>query len=208
MSRSGIPRKVAGSVAGTSNNKLAMTFASPSEPARPTATPMRVEHHPLPDDEAKHVARLRAQRHADADLLSALRDRISHHAVNPDAARISAAPAKTVKSNVETRRVPIDCSDHVFHGADVVDRLVLIEAQHFASHGGSNRGGIAGGSNHQRHEIPAPVLRVRHIHLRARSPHPEQFRLGVADYADDFAREFFVAPDRDALAERRLGRTE
>ena len=43
------------------------------------------------DDHAHHVARTRAERHADADLVRALRDGVGHHAVDPERRR---APAR------------------------------------------------------------------------------------------------------------------
>ena len=41
----------------------------------------------LAKDEAKNVAAIRAERHADAEFLSALRDAVGDHAVNPDACK-------------------------------------------------------------------------------------------------------------------------
>src|SRR6476646_11349519 len=74
------------------------------------------------------------------------------------------------------------------------------------SQGGSKSGGVAGGSNHQPHDIELS-LGVRHIDLR--SPLSSQRTgLRVADDPDDFAHEFFVAPDGKTFADRFRGRTE
>src|SRR5262245_40085145 len=74
------------------------------------------------------------------------------------------------------------------------------------SQGGSKRGRVASSSNHQPQEIELS-LGVRHVDLRA--PFSSQRTgLGVTDNPDDFAHEFFVAPDRKAFADRFRGRTE
>src|SRR6476469_10790815 len=74
------------------------------------------------------------------------------------------------------------------------------------SHGGSKSGRVAGGSNHQPHEILLG-LGVRHVDLRA--PFSSQRTgLRVANDPDDFTHEFFVAPDGKAFADRFRGRTE
>jgi hypothetical protein len=74
------------------------------------------------------------------------------------------------------------------------------------SQGGSKSGRIAGGSNHQPHEIEFS-LRVRDVDLRAPLS-SQRTGLRVADDPDDFAHEFFVVPDGKAFADRFRGRTE
>src|SRR4029453_6943618 len=74
------------------------------------------------------------------------------------------------------------------------------------SQGGSKSGRVAGGSNHQPHEIVLS-LGVRHIDLRVPLS-SQRTGLRVADYTDDLAHEFFVAPDGKAFADRFRGRTE
>src|ERR1043166_6268584 len=74
------------------------------------------------------------------------------------------------------------------------------------SQSGSKSGRVAGGSNHQTHEI-LPSLSVRHIDLRA-ALSSQRTGLRVADDSDDFARDFFVAPDGKPFADRFRGRTE
>src|SRR6476646_7815403 len=74
------------------------------------------------------------------------------------------------------------------------------------SHGGSKSGRVAGCTNHQPHEIELS-LGVRHIDLRAPLS-SQRTGLRVADDPDDFAHEFFVAPDGRALADRFRCRTE
>src|SRR5437764_4384495 len=74
------------------------------------------------------------------------------------------------------------------------------------SQGGSKSGRVASGSYHQSHEI-LPSLSVRHIDLRAPLS-SQRTGLRVANDPDDFAHEFFVAPDGKAFADRLGGRTE
>ena len=110
--------------------------------------------------------------------------------------------------------MPNEFIDHIVHRADVVDRLILVERLHFASQGGGEGSRIAGGSNHQPHEIPLRVLGVRNVDLHA-ALSGERTGLRVADHTDDFAHEFFIAampskcsPDAEAFADRGCGRTE
>src|SRR4029453_12711734 len=42
------------------------------------------QRHSLPNDQSEHITSLRAERHADADFLGALRDGVSHHAVDAE----------------------------------------------------------------------------------------------------------------------------
>src|SRR5262245_22564381 len=74
------------------------------------------------------------------------------------------------------------------------------------SQGGCKSGRVAGGSNHQPHEIELS-LGVRHVDLRAPLS-GQRTGLCVADDPDDFSHEFFVAPDGKAFADRLGGRTE
>src|SRR5437764_3637771 len=74
------------------------------------------------------------------------------------------------------------------------------------SQGGGKSGWVAGGSNHQPHEI-LPSLGVRHVDLRAPLS-SQRTGLRVANDPNDFAHEFFVAPDGKAFADRLGGRTE
>src|SRR4029077_20209283 len=74
------------------------------------------------------------------------------------------------------------------------------------SQGGSKSGRVAGGSNHQPHEIEL-VLGVRHVDLRAPLS-SQRTGLRVPDYPNDFAHEFFVVPDGKPFADRFRDRTE
>src|SRR6476660_10515297 len=74
------------------------------------------------------------------------------------------------------------------------------------SQGGSKSGRVAGGSNHQSHEIELG-LGVRHVDLRA-PVSSQRTGLRVPDDPDDFAHEFFIAPDGKTFADRSRGRTE
>ncbi len=82
--RSTIPPKVSGSAAPTPKSRLFSNRVAANAPSTPTTDADRDERHRLPDDEAEDGGLRRAQRHANADLVRALRDRVSHHAVNPD----------------------------------------------------------------------------------------------------------------------------
>ena len=84
-----------------------MTRVRPKAPASPATTPITASVIPCLTTSREHIDSLRAERHADADFLGALRDRVSHHAVNADGGEEQAPRmAKTAKSCIETRRVP------------------------------------------------------------------------------------------------------
>ena len=64
--------------------KLAMKRASPNADASPTTTPTSASAMPWKHHHVLHLAGLRAERQADADLLRALLDRVRHQPVDAD----------------------------------------------------------------------------------------------------------------------------
>ena len=44
----------------------------------------RGQRHALPNDQSQHIGFLRTERHANSDFMGALRDRVSHHAVDAE----------------------------------------------------------------------------------------------------------------------------
>ncbi len=62
----------------------------------------------LESDEAKDVARLRAERHAHADLLGPLADGIRHHAVEPDGSEEEGEEGENSEEGAEKMRSQYD----------------------------------------------------------------------------------------------------
>ena len=76
---------------------------------RRAAIPADRQQHRLPDDHPQHVASLSAERHADADFLRPLRDRIADDAVNADRGEQRArAPRTPTSSTIVSRRCAVE----------------------------------------------------------------------------------------------------
>ena len=68
---------------------------------RPAQCPGRSrQQHTLANHQLEHVAAARAQRHADADFLSALLHGVGHQAVDSDGGQQQREPAKMVSSSI------------------------------------------------------------------------------------------------------------
>ena len=70
----------------------------------PAATPAAASRTPCPSTMPTHVARRRAERHADADLVRALRHEVRHHAVDAD--RRQQQRQSTAKQRQQLHREP------------------------------------------------------------------------------------------------------
>ena len=93
----------------------------------------RADQHPgMRDDEAQHVGALRAEGHADANLVRALDDEKRHHTVNADRRKDE---RKTREDGQEHDRQFPRCDrvgDHLLKCADVRDRQGRVDRLHFA----------------------------------------------------------------------------
>ena len=72
------------------------------QPSRSTP-PRCLTNRALPGHQAENVSVLRPQRHADADIVSALRDEVRDHAYTPTAASSNAKAAKAPSMEVAKR---------------------------------------------------------------------------------------------------------
>ena len=75
---------VSASVGARPKSRVETKRPAPSEPATPMRDADRDEHHRLAQHLPQHVAALRAERHADADLVGAARHGVRHQPEQPD----------------------------------------------------------------------------------------------------------------------------
>ena len=112
-------------------------------PTSPSATPVAVSNQPLPEDERQHLRALRAERHADADLLRALHHGVGEHAVDADRRQQTGDAGE----HAEHHRVEAFARDgaglETIHGKDRVDADVGIDR---VSRSRARRGTAAAGS--------------------------------------------------------------
>ena len=73
-----------GSLGFTLKSMLPRKRVTPNDAAVPMATPISGQHDAVADDAAQHVSGLRAERHADADLVGAACDLVREQAIEPD----------------------------------------------------------------------------------------------------------------------------
>src|SRR5216117_3788595 len=88
--------------------------------------------HSLAYDEPEDIARLCAERHADADLAGALLDRVSDRAVNPDAGEEQGHPRENSENPHHQTRLPDRSRDDRVHGLWHCNRQTWI---HFRERG-------------------------------------------------------------------------
>ncbi len=71
--------------------------------SRPTSKPRPMSLPACERTRLKHIARLRAERHANTDFAGALHHAVSHHAVNSDCGDDERNNRKTVSNNIAKR---------------------------------------------------------------------------------------------------------
>ena len=116
-------------------------MARPREPASmrrpsmndsrmPIPTPMAVRLLVWPHREPQDVAARGAERHADADLVRALRDHVRHHAVDTDHREQQRQPAEDEHDGAEVLQADRPLVQRAPHRLEVEDRLRRIDGSY------------------------------------------------------------------------------
>ena len=84
ISASGIADERRGIVGGDAEDQRRHQARQPEGERKPHDQAGADGQHAAPEDHGEHVVPLRAQRHADADLVGLLRDHVGHHAIHAD----------------------------------------------------------------------------------------------------------------------------
>ena len=140
-----MPANVTGSVPATPNSMPPSALPTATAPASPSASPTAASFRLSPTTSPKICRSRRAERQAHADLLRPLRDRVGHHAVDPDRREHQRQP----REDRDQRRVEARAADRVrdqlVHRRDARDRDAGIELLDRAAQRFGQRRGIAGG---------------------------------------------------------------
>ena len=170
----------------------------------------------LPQDQAEHVAALRAKRHANADLLGALSDDVRDDAVDADGSESKSEDRECSEKNHDEAARGDGFGDDAFHGLIAVDHLLTAHLPAGPTDGVEDRRevsvvthGQAGARGDHRDEV------VRHLHagdvdLRAQRLGVIEIEpplLHVADDTDDLQLSSAAVHD-DAFADGVLVRKE
>ena len=126
-SRIVIDTSVIGSVGPVCTSKLRRSLPTPKAPANPIVRPIRELYHAPPEDQVPHLMRLGAERHADADLLRALRDGVGGHRIEADRRQDDGDAGKHREHRAEHADVPTLLREVLIHRPDVRQRHVGIQ---------------------------------------------------------------------------------
>ena len=105
----------------------------------------------LAHDEAKDVAALRAEGHADADFVRALLDAVRNYAVNSDGGEDERESAEKTEQDESEMRSGHGIFNQMLHGDDVEDGLIFVDGGYRVANGRSEAGRIDGGTKDQIH---------------------------------------------------------
>ena len=98
---------------------------------RPRIVPAPIRIPACDDDEAQDIGTLRAERHANADLVCSLHDEERHHAVDADRSEDKRDPGEDRRgARPKARRGATESAITCFEGADVRDREGRIDRLH------------------------------------------------------------------------------
>ena len=157
---------VIGSVALTPKSRLAITRVRTKAATRPIATP--THQLPRPTRIFSTSLRLRAQRHADADLARPLRDRVAHHAVNSDRCQDQRELAK-MPSSIMLKRCRATASETISSMLLMSETGWSLSISHTALRTvAAEAERIHLARDHQRVRREGIDLLVRHVHLHLR----------------------------------------
>src|SRR5262245_7369867 len=138
----------------------------------------------MPDDQQfQDVAASRAERHSDAYFARALRDSVSHHAVNSGRGEDQREDAEAAQKYAEHPEGHDHAVAHLSHRFDIEDRLVTVNRLNLAPDRRGQGQRLRPRARDQSHRLPC-VLRQRHVKIRRYRP--EQLALRVTDDADHF----------------------
>ena len=127
---SAVPRRVATCRVGTSKRTLCIALPAHQAPIKPRMVPAARRRRPNERNCVADLFRLRTERHANADLARALRDRVTQDAVSSDRRQEQRDAGEN--SGEHRRRATRDQAlrDARIHGAEVIDRKVRIGRAH------------------------------------------------------------------------------
>ena len=149
------------------------------------ATPRKHERETLPQNQPEHVAALRAERHADADLARPLRGDVSHDAVEPD----HREEERRARENAEHHHAETAAVER--GGDELLERFEIASA--FPDRARALRAASPRSSSPRRHWLrstmencaaAARALEVVHVNCRPRFG-VEAVIAHIADHADD-----------------------
>ena len=156
------------------------------------------------DDHAQHIAGLCAERHAHADLVCTLRDRITHHAVNADCRQQQCHAGKYAEQQQAELRRRERTVEQFANVANITNRLIGVEPAHLFSDCCCQRSRLTFGlhGEHQRIAIPfAAKLVQRRVDIRWR----RQIQAAAFDIGDDADDQ---AADGTIPRRQRVGRQQ
>src|SRR5262249_7311358 len=104
----------------------------------------------LSDYQPQHMAGLRSQRHANADLLRTLRDRVGHHAVDADGRQRQRQRGEPGEQEHHETPPGDGFREQVLHRRDVKDSLVTIYAADLVSNCTERLGRVTSSADGQR----------------------------------------------------------
>ena len=173
----------------TPNSRLVHRRGGQPGGAQTQRQPGGGQRHPLAHDQPAHGGRLRAQGHADADLLRAPADRIGHHAVDAQRRQDQRGGGEQVQQQQVEARLPDGVGDHPVHGGHLGHRQVGIQGPHLALDRGGQRGAGLGGRSHDQRQVArgVRVLEVGQVDLGPGRGGPVLLP-GIADDAHHLAR--------------------
>ena len=123
------------SVGPTPNNSDAISRLRPKAPASPTTTPIRREEKSLPHDVDEHAGSIGAKRHANADLVAALRNEGGQDAIRPHGGEQQCQAGKEPKELRQEARSLDGFSKDRLHIAKANDRHSRVHFMHHALNG-------------------------------------------------------------------------
>ena len=178
-----------------------MSRPSARDSAMPSADANRGEAAGLPDRQPEHVPRGRAEGHAHADLVRALRDEVGHHAVDTDHRQQQRQAAERQHDAGDVLQPDRALAHHLAEGHYVEHRLRGVDRAQRGSRVGHERCRIVRRPHEQRHAAGGR-LRERPVHRRV-VPAGEPV---VDDVTRDPDNRQPVVPHLDTPAERVLTR--
>ncbi len=118
----------------TPKSRFFIVRVNATDATRPSATPTSASFIPCPITSFSTSLALRAERHPNADFARALRDRVRHQAVNPEAGERQRDDGEDGQQQHGETPGGDRLRHRLFHRAHVEDRLIFIQSRHLAAH--------------------------------------------------------------------------
>ena len=190
---------VTGSVARTLNNIPPSTFVNASDPATPSTSPASTSFIPCPTISFSMSRSCSPERHADAELARALRDKIRHHTVESDDREHERGAGKN-REQQHRESLPADRARHaLLQQCDIGNGKLRVQRGNPLSDGRQERHRRRAPAHCEKHEARG-LLQNRHADLQSRLG-VELPLLDVRKHAHDLA---LVTSQSKALPERIL----